>query len=92
MGRRTELTATARTGFHKYQFPATAEAKLMVDLSHVLQPNWGHRLLESEIKIVDEYTIEGYRLTSGWAAYDPIFQMQHLIFRSQSPNSNSMKI
>jgi predicted alpha-1,2-mannosidase len=69
----TELTATARTGFHKYQFPATAEAKLMVDLSHVLQPNWGHRLLESEIKIVDEYTIEGYRLTSGWAAYDPIY-------------------
>ncbi len=68
-----ELTATARTGYHKYQFPSSTEAKLMIDLSHVLQPNWGHRLLESELKIVDEYTIEGYRLTSGWAAYDPIY-------------------
>ncbi len=68
-----ELTTTQRTGWHKYAFPENAHAKLMVDLSHILQANWGHKVIEGEIKVVDEYTIEGYRLTSGWAAFDPIY-------------------
>jgi len=68
-----ELTATKRCGWHRYTFPAEAEAKLMIDLSHILQANWGHRVLEGTIHVIDDYTIEGYRLTSGWAAYDPIY-------------------
>ena len=70
---KAEMTTTKRTGWHRYTFPEKAEAKLMVDLSHVLQADWGHRVLNGEIIIVDEYTIQGYRLTSGWAAYDPIY-------------------
>lgn len=70
---KSELTVTKRTGWHRYSFPQNASANLMIDLSHVLQPNWGHRVLAGQIKIVDAYTIEGYRLTSGWAAYDPIY-------------------
>jgi predicted alpha-1,2-mannosidase len=69
---KSELTVTKRTGWHRYSFPQNTSAKLMIDLGHVLQPNWGHQILEGEIRIVDEYAIEGYRLTSGWAAYDPI--------------------
>jgi predicted alpha-1,2-mannosidase len=68
-----ELTATKRTGIHRYTFPDGERQRLMVDLNHVLQADWGHRVLEGELNIVDEYTIEGYRLTSGWAAYDPIY-------------------
>lgn len=70
---KSELTATQRTGWHKYTFPEGSDAKIMIDLSHVLQPNWGHRILEGELKIIDEYTVEGYRQTTGWAAYDPIY-------------------
>lgn len=70
---KSELTATQRTGWHKYSYPEKSEAKLMVDLSHILQANWGHRVIEGEINIIDQYTIEGYRLTSGWAKYDPIY-------------------
>ena len=70
---KSELTATQRTGWHKYSYPDNSEASLMIDLSHILQANWGHKVIEGEIKIIDEYTIEGYRLTSGWAAYDPIY-------------------
>lgn len=68
-----EMTATKRCGWHRYTYPDAKEARLMIDLSHILQSNWGHRVVEGTIKIIDEYTIEGYRLTSGWAAYDPIY-------------------
>ena len=70
---KAEMTTTKRTGWHRYTYPENSEAKVMVDLSHVLQADWGHLVLEGEIKIIDNYTIEGYRLTSGWAAYDPIY-------------------
>ncbi|MFC2125713.1 GH92 family glycosyl hydrolase [Bacteroidota bacterium] len=70
---KAELAATLRTGWHRYSYPSNSDARLMIDLSHVLQTNWGHRLIESEISIIDEFTVEGYRLTSGWAAHDPIW-------------------
>ncbi len=68
-----ELTTGRWTGWHRYTYPKGEEAKLMVDLAHILQPNWGHRLIDSQLKILDDYTIWGYRLTSGWAQYDPIW-------------------
>lgn len=70
---KAELTATQRTGWHKYTFPQQEEACVMIDLSHVLQADWGHQLLESEIALVDAYTVIGYRLTSGWAQHDPVW-------------------
>jgi len=70
---KAELTATLRTGWHRYTYPAGSEAKLMMDLAHVLQTNWGHQVIESEISVIDEYTVEGYRMTSGWADVDPIW-------------------
>ena len=66
-----ELTTTERVGWHRYTYPEAANAKLMIDLSHVLQPNWGHSLIESEIEFIDDYTVRGYRKTSGWAKEDP---------------------
>ncbi len=68
-----ELTTTERVGWHRYSYPPSENAKLMIDLSHVLQPNWGHRLLESEFIFVDDYSIKGYRKTSGWAKDDPVW-------------------
>tara|TARA_A100001011_G_scaffold59185_1_gene58630 strand:- start:134 stop:2383 length:2250 start_codon:yes stop_codon:yes gene_type:complete len=68
-----ELTTTERVGWHRYSYPESADAKLMIDLSYVLQPNWGHSLIESEIEFIDDFTVKGYRKTSGWAKDDPIW-------------------
>ncbi len=68
-----ELSATLRTGWHRYSYPEGSNGGLMIDLGHVLQTTWGHRLAESSVDIVDEKTIEGYRLTTGWAALDPVY-------------------
>lgn len=68
-----ELTATPRTGWHRYSYPSGQQARLMVDLAHILQPDWGHRVLEAEFAILDAYTISGYRRTTGWAADNPVY-------------------
>ena len=68
-----ELTATERVAWHRYTYPTSQSAKLKIDLAHILQPNWGHKTLESEIEIVDAYTLKGYRKTSGWAMNDPVW-------------------
>ena len=57
-----ELTTTERVGWHRYSYPESADAKLMIDLSYVLQPNWGHSLIESEIEFIDDFTVIGLSL------------------------------
>ena len=56
-----ELTATRRVGFHKYTFPQTENANVVLDLTH------GDTVLESSVQIVNATEIEGYRRSSGWA-------------------------
>ncbi|MEM9142148.1 MAG: GH92 family glycosyl hydrolase [Bacteroidota bacterium] len=70
---KAELTVTERVSWQRHTYPQDSEAQLMIDLSHILQPNWGHLLLESEIQILNDSTITGYRRTSGWANEDPIW-------------------
>jgi predicted alpha-1,2-mannosidase len=68
-----ELSATLRTGWHRYTYPEGSDGNLFIDLGHVLQTTWGNRLIESSLRVIDKNTIEGYRLTSGWAAHDPVY-------------------
>lgn len=56
-----ELTATNRVGFHRYTYPATDRANVVVDLVHRDQ------VLDSYLRIVDATHIEGYRRSTGWA-------------------------
>lgn len=56
-----EMTATARVGFHRYTFPATSEANLIIDLKH------RDKVLDSELRIVGNNRIEGFRRSSSWA-------------------------
>ncbi|MCG8581595.1 MAG: GH92 family glycosyl hydrolase [Bacteroidales bacterium] len=70
---KAELSATERTAWHKYTYPGDGDASLMIDLAHVLQSDWGHHVLESHMSVVDEYTVEGYRRTKGWAEDDPVW-------------------
>jgi predicted alpha-1,2-mannosidase len=68
-----ELTATTRVGVHRYEYPEGEEARLMLDLDHILQANWGHRSVAGELEIVNETTIRGMRKSSGWAYDHPVY-------------------
>ena len=62
-----ELTATRRVGLHRYSFENGKERKVMLDLGHVLQPNWGHSVIDNTIRKIDDKTFEGVHKTRGWA-------------------------
>lgn len=68
-----EMTATSHSAIYTFNYPANATPRMMIDLEHILQPNWGHKLISSEIRKVDDYSLEGFRFTSGWAKDDPIW-------------------
>ena len=59
-----EMTATERVGFHRYTFPASEEAAIVIDLQ-----NGGcwDKTFEAVIKQVNDKCIEGYRYSKGWA-------------------------
>ena len=56
-----ELTATARTGMHRYTFPATDEANILLDLDH------RDKLLDSKFQLLDLTTVIGWRRSQAWA-------------------------
>lgn len=56
-----ELTVTARAGLHRYLFPETDEANIVIDLTH------RDEVIESEITIIGDTEIEGYRRSRAWA-------------------------
>ena len=59
-----EMTATKRVGFHRYTFPASEEAAIVIDLQ-----NGGcwDKTTEAFMKQVSETCVEGYRYSRGWA-------------------------
>ena len=63
-GIKAELTATERTGIHKYTFPKDKETQIHIDLGYAL--NWDSPT-ETYFNIIDNTTIEGYRKSTGWA-------------------------
>ncbi len=56
-----ELTATTRVGIHRYTFPKTKSANIIIDLLH------RDKTLKSSLKIIDSVTISGYRVSDAWA-------------------------
>jgi predicted alpha-1,2-mannosidase len=63
-GIKAELTATRRTGIHRYTFPKDDKTQIHIDLGYAL--NWDSPT-ETYLKIIDKATIEGFRKSSGWA-------------------------
>ena len=53
--------STPRTGLHRYAFPAGAPAHVIVDLEH------RDRLLDADLRVVDDRTVDGFRRSSAWA-------------------------
>jgi predicted alpha-1,2-mannosidase len=63
-GIKAELTATRRTGVHRYTFPKDDRSAITIDLGYAL--NWDTPT-DTYLKVVDDTTIEGYRRSTGWA-------------------------
>ena len=59
---KAELSATLRAGFHRYTFPQTDKANIVIDLKH------RDKVLESSLRIVTNDEIEGMRVSQAWAA------------------------
>jgi predicted alpha-1,2-mannosidase len=56
-----ELTATERSGMHRYRFPEGQPAWVLVDLVH------RDEVVDSSLSIVGDREIEGWRHSTGWA-------------------------
>lgn len=61
------LTTTKRVGYHEYTFNNSGKANIVLDLNHRDQ------LLEGEVKIIDDKTIEVFRRSSAWATNQSVY-------------------
>lgn len=65
-----ELTATMRTGLHRYTFPHSAESAIVFDLEN--GGGWDE-VTSSSITVINDSTIVGYRRSSGWSWNHPVY-------------------
>ncbi|MDT3401591.1 GH92 family glycosyl hydrolase [Mucilaginibacter terrae] len=56
-----ELTATQRTGLHKYSYPYSNQANIIIDLNH------RDKVLNSWIEVINDHEIRGFRQSKSWA-------------------------
>jgi len=61
-----ELTATARVGFHRYTFPKTEAAHVILDLMSGIY-NYPEKNVWTFVRVENDRRITGYRQTNGWA-------------------------
>lgn len=62
---KAELTATERVGFHRYTFPESKEAHIVMDVTHSLTPG-----RDTHVKMVNDHQIEGYVTGDMEGSYD----------------------
>ncbi len=60
-----ELTATERVGLHRYTFPQTSDAHILIDLEQGI--GWD-KSIDTKLEKVNDSTLVGYRFSKGWAA------------------------
>lgn len=72
-----ELTATTHVGFHRYTFPQSQTAHLIIDLNHTMdKARTGYypcQIIDAQIRVVNNRTIEGYRVLTGWAKLRKVY-------------------
>jgi predicted alpha-1,2-mannosidase len=56
-----ELTATARAGMHRYTFPASEDANIVIDLAH------RDKVLDSGLRTLGVNMVVGWRRSRAWA-------------------------
>jgi predicted alpha-1,2-mannosidase len=61
-----ELTTTTRVGFHKYTFPKSDSAHIILDLMHGIY-NYDDKNTWTFLRVENDTLVTGYRQTAGWA-------------------------
>lgn len=64
---KAELTASSHCGFHKYSFPESNQKNVIIDLEHDITSD-DEPKEDCYIRIVNEYEVEGFRHSRGWAS------------------------
>lgn len=62
----TELTSSKRVGFHRYTFPETDSANIILDLMAGIY-NYDDKNVWTFVRIENDTLVTGYRQTQGWA-------------------------
>ena len=75
-----ELSATTHVGIHKYQFPEGKEQTVVLDLDRMTfrgdayyTGRRAYQIIQSQIRILDDKTIEGFRVLTGWAKLRKVY-------------------
>ncbi len=79
---KVELAATTRTGLHKYTFPKSSSANVILDLTH------RDRVKDSDITINGNTEIAGKRISDNWANN----QILYFVIQFSKPFVRSQKI
>jgi len=75
-GINAELTSTSHVGLHRYTFPKSDSSHIIIDLNHSLDKKrtyWQCNIIGAEIRVVNNTTIEGYRIITGWAKLRKVY-------------------
>lgn len=75
-GIKAEMTATERVGFHRYHFPTSDDANLLLDLVYNVYHHKDKNVW-TFLRIENDSTITGYRQTNGWARDRKVFFTIH---------------
>ncbi|MBD5347546.1 MAG: glycoside hydrolase family 92 protein [Bacteroides sp.] len=80
-GINAELTATNRVGLHRYTFPASDSAAIVIDLQ-----NGGcwDKTTETMMEALNDSTVIGYRFSKGWAPDQKVY----FVARTSKPFSS----
>jgi putative alpha-1,2-mannosidase len=62
-----ELTATTRAGVHRYIYPSTDKANIIIDLQH------RDKVLDSWIEVVNDHEVRGLRMSKSWADKQQVY-------------------
>ena len=83
-GVNVELSATTRVGIHRYTFPEGQPQTVVLDLDRgtfrgeaYYSKRRSYDVIMAQIRLVDDHTIEGYRVITGWA------KMRKVYFRAE---------
>ena len=79
-GVNVELSATVRTGIHKYTFPKGQPQTVILDLDRgtfrgeaYYSKRRSYDVIQAQVRIVNNHTIEGYRVITGWAKLRKVY-------------------
>lgn len=79
-----EMTASERVGIHRYTFPkGTDIGHIILDLNYGIY-NYDGKVLMANLRVEDEYTLTGYRITKGWSRMNYI----HFAVKFSKPIKN----